>query len=81
MIHILNNMTSDNDLQLVTIEKRVNDKVNPLTIDEIKDDLNLRFERLNKKANEQNESKVVEDLTLFGVQFKRKCRNHGGHRS
>jgi hypothetical protein len=33
------------------------------------------------KANEENESEVVEDLVLFGDQFKRKCRNFGdtGH--
>jgi hypothetical protein len=35
------------------------------------------FERLNKKTNEENESEVVEDLPLFGRQFKGKCRNFG----
>jgi hypothetical protein len=53
--------------------------VNPLTIDEIKDDLNLCFEKLNMKANEENESEVVEYLVLFGGQLKGKCRNCGGH--
>jgi hypothetical protein len=38
MIHILNNMTSDYDLQLEIMEKRVNDKMYQLTIDEIRDD-------------------------------------------
>jgi hypothetical protein len=42
-------MTDDYDLQLALMEKRVTDKSNPLTIDEIRDDLNLRFERLNEK--------------------------------
>jgi hypothetical protein len=35
ILHILNNMTEDYDLQLAMIEKRVTDKPNPLTIDEI----------------------------------------------
>ena len=35
MIHILNNMTSDYDLQLAMMEKRINDKINPLTIDDL----------------------------------------------
>jgi hypothetical protein len=41
ILHILNNMTEDYDLQLAMMEKRVTDKSNPLTIDEIRDNLNL----------------------------------------
>jgi hypothetical protein len=46
ILHILNNMTDDYDLHLVMMENRVTDKSNPLTINEIRDNLNLRFERL-----------------------------------
>ena len=83
MIHILNNMTSDYDLQLAMMEKRINDKMNPLTIDEIRADLNLRFERLNMELSDDNENEGVEDLALFGGQFKGKCRNCGaiGHKA
>jgi hypothetical protein len=38
ILHILINMTADYDLQLVVMEKRLNDKTNPLTVDEIRDD-------------------------------------------
>jgi hypothetical protein len=55
ILHILNNMTDDYDLQLAMMEKRVTDKSNPLTIDEIRDS-NLRFERLNQKQNEESEN-------------------------
>jgi hypothetical protein len=41
-------MTADYDLQLAMMEKRLNDKSNLLTLDEIRDDLNLTFERLNE---------------------------------
>jgi hypothetical protein len=75
LIHILNYMTSDYNIQLEMMEKRVNDKVKPLTKDEIRDDLHLRFKRLNIKMNEENESEVIEDLALFDGQFKGKCRN------
>jgi hypothetical protein len=51
-IHILSNMTSDYDLQLALMERRINDKLSPLTVDETWNDLNLRFERLNMKSNE-----------------------------
>jgi hypothetical protein len=43
-------MTDDYDLQLAMTEERVMYKSNPLTMDEIRDDLNLRFERLNELA-------------------------------
>jgi hypothetical protein len=37
IIHILINMISDYDLQFAMKEKRINDKVNPTTFDEIGD--------------------------------------------
>jgi hypothetical protein len=51
ILHILNNMTEDYDLQLAMMEKRVTDKSIPLIINEIWDDLSLRFERLNERQN------------------------------
>jgi hypothetical protein len=38
ILHILNNMTDDYDLQLAIMEKRVTDKSNPFTVNEIRDD-------------------------------------------
>jgi hypothetical protein len=52
ILHILNNMTADYNLQLAMMGKRLNNKVSPLTVDDIRDDLNLRFERLNEKNND-----------------------------
>jgi hypothetical protein len=82
ILHILNNMTDDYDLRLVMMEKRVTDKSNPLTINEIQDDLNLGIERLNKKQNEESENDNNQEVEFFGGQFKRKCRNCGaiGHK-
>jgi purine-nucleoside phosphorylase len=76
ILHILNNMTDDNDLQLAMMEKRVTDKSNPLTIDKIRDNLNQRFKRLNENDNDQ-------EVACFGGQFKGKCRNCGtiGHKA
>jgi uncharacterized coiled-coil protein SlyX len=69
-LHILNNMTDDYDLQLAMMEKRVTDKSNPLTIDEIRDNLNLTFERLNEKQNEESENDNNQEVAFFGGQFK-----------
>jgi hypothetical protein len=73
ILHILNNMTDDYDLRLVMMEKRVTDKSNPLTINDIQDDLNLGIERLNKKQNEESENDNNQEVEFFGGQFKRKC--------
>jgi hypothetical protein len=51
MIHILNDLTSDYDLQLAWMERRVGDDKKPLTVEEVKGELNLRFESLNKKTS------------------------------
>jgi hypothetical protein len=47
--NILNNLMDDYNFQLTMTEKRVTDKSNPLTVDEIRDKLNLRFEKLTKR--------------------------------
>jgi hypothetical protein len=73
ILHILNNMTEDYDLQLAMMEKRVTNKSNLLTIDKIRDNSNLRFERLNEKRNEENQNVINQEVAFFGGQFKGKC--------
>jgi hypothetical protein len=77
ILHIIDNMTDYYDLQLAMMEKRVTDKSNPLTIDEIRDDLSLRFERSNEKQNKQSKNDKNQEVALFGGQFRGKCRNRG----
>jgi hypothetical protein len=47
------------------MEKRVTDKSNPLTINEIQDDSNLRFERLNEKQNEESENDNNQEVAFL----------------
>jgi hypothetical protein len=70
ILHILKNMTEDYDLQLAMMEKRVTDKSNPLTINEIQDDLNLIFERLNEKQNEESENDNNQEVAFLVVNLK-----------
>jgi hypothetical protein len=83
MIHILNNLNSDYDLQLALTERRVGDADKPLTVEEVRGELNLRFERLNMETSKNDEGEVLEEQALFSGQFKGKCRNCGqvGHKS
>jgi hypothetical protein len=73
ILHILNNITDDYDLQLAMMEKRVTEKSNPLTVYEIQDDLNIRFKRLNEKQNKEIENDNNQELAFFSGQFKGKC--------
>lgn len=70
MIHILNNLTADYDLQLALLEKRIGDKERPLTVDEIRAELSLRFERLTMKSARNEDGEVVEEHALLAVSLK-----------
>jgi hypothetical protein len=80
---MLNNLTSDYELQLALMEKREGDAEKPLTVEEIKAELSLCFERLNMNTNGNEGGEVLEEHTLFAGQFKGKCRNCGqiGHKT
>jgi hypothetical protein len=75
MIHIFNNLTSNYDLQLELTERRVGDADRPLTVEEVRGELNLIFERLNMKTPRNEEGEVLEEKALFSGQFKGKCQN------
>jgi len=78
MIHVLKNLTSDYELQMVLLEKRNGNKTNPLKGDNLREALNLQLERLSIQSESSNESKANEGQALFTAHFKGKCRNCGG---
>jgi hypothetical protein len=74
MIHKLNNLTSDYDVQFALMERKVSDGDKPLTVEEVRGELNRRFERLNMKTSSNKEGEVLEEHALFSGQFKGKCQ-------
>jgi hypothetical protein len=58
-------MTDDYDMQLAIMEKRVTDMSNPLTVNKILDDLNLRFERLTEEQNEESENDSNQEVAFL----------------
>jgi hypothetical protein len=46
MVQVLNSLTSDFELQMLLLEKRIGSKEHPLNIDELKEELSLSYERL-----------------------------------
>jgi hypothetical protein len=81
MIYILNNVTLYYELQLVMMESRVGDAEKPLTIEDIRGELSLRYERLNKKSKRSREVKVLKETAFLSAQLKGKSHNCGqvGH--
>jgi gag-polypeptide of LTR copia-type len=53
LFHVLNNLTSDYETQITMLERRVDAKSDPLTIEELRQELCLRYERLNVRKREE----------------------------
>jgi gag-polypeptide of LTR copia-type len=73
LIQVLNGLTGDYKLQMTLMEKRIGNKMDPLSIDELKKDLNLRYERLSSKSESTRNDDYGEEKALFVTQFKGKC--------
>jgi len=83
MVQVLNSLNEDYEIQMLLLEKRVGNNENPLTIEELKEELSLRFERLLSKSESTKNEGSSEEKALFTTQFKGKCRNCGklGHKA
>jgi hypothetical protein len=57
MIHVVNYLTSDYELQMVLLEKRIGKKANTLKFDELSEELNLQLGRLSLQSELNSESK------------------------
>jgi hypothetical protein len=77
ILQILNNMMDDYESQFVIMEKIITNKSNMLAVNEIRDDLNLRFERLTEKQSEESENDNNQEVVCFDGQFKGKYQNCG----
>jgi hypothetical protein len=77
MTHVLNNLPMDYKLQLALLEKRIGDKDKTLTIEDIRAELSLRFEKLSMKYAKIEDNEKLEEHAMFSGQFKGKCRNCG----
>jgi hypothetical protein len=80
----MNNLTKDYEMQILKLEDKIGDDQNVLMIEDLRDELNLRFERMNAKDDSDSNDKDEEEKALFGGgQFKGRCNNCGkyGHKS
>ena len=72
MVHILNNLPKDYEVSQTKLEDRLTDDIDPLSVEEIRTELNLKFQRMNlKKSVEDDEDE--EETALFAGNFKSRC--------
>lgn len=81
LIHVLNNLSKEYQLQVLLMEKRINAFADPLTIEDMRSDLNLQFERMNEHEDDDSKS-TSEEKALAMIQFKGRCNHCGkyGHK-
>jgi hypothetical protein len=48
LLHILNNLTKEYKPEVKDLKKRIGSPTNPLEVEEVREDLSLRYERLGK---------------------------------
>ena len=77
MEQVINNLPRSYDIVTIPMAKRIGARSNPLTINELRDELNLRFENLG--GNRSNDDGNSDETALFAGGFKGKCHNCGKH--
>jgi predicted RNA-binding protein with PIN domain len=79
MVHVLINLTSDYEKQIVLL----GNKEKQFEVNELREELNLRFERLSMQSESSNESRTNEELAQITAKFNGKYRNCEvlGHKS
>jgi hypothetical protein len=84
MLHVLNNLNSDYETQVTLLERMIDDEFEPLTIEYMREELNVRYERLNSRNKRNNDENGESDKALYaGGKFKGKCKVCGiiGHKA
>ena len=82
--HALNHLPDCYEISVSKLEDRIDDKNNPVTIDQLRNELNLRFERMKGKNDDNNKKYNEEEETaLLAGGFKGKCHKCGkiGHKA
>lgn len=85
MVYVLNNLTTDYDTLIDLLGRRIGSTNDPLTLEELREELNLRFERITSRRNDNgNSNEDGEEHALYaGAKHKGKCEYCGkrGHRA
>jgi hypothetical protein len=84
ILHVVNNLTEDYMNQVENLERRIGSETDPLDIEDVREELNLKFERL-KTRGKNNSDDDDDEHALFagGNKSRSKCNHCGkfGHKS
>ena len=82
--HVLNSLPREYEIVVSKLEDRLGSATDPLTIEEVRSALNLKYQRLTKGKSSANNSGSDDghETALFAGGFKGKCNNCGewGHK-
>jgi len=83
IVHILNNLTDDYEVQLSKLEEKLGSTTNTLTIEDVRAELRLKFARMKTKKNAKNEEKETEKALAAASKYKGTCTFCGkiGHKA
>ncbi len=83
IVHILNNLTDDYEVQLSKLEEKLGSTMNTLTIEDVRAELQLKFARMKTKKNAKNEEKETEKALAAASKYKGTCTFCGkiGHKA
>ena len=83
--HALNNLPKEYEHVVAKLEDRLGDEKNPLTIEDLRDELNLKYERMGFRSGKggKNSGNEGEDAAFFAGGYKGKCNACGewGHKA
>jgi hypothetical protein len=75
ILQVLISLINDYKLQVLLLEKRIESKENPLTIDELKEELRPRYAILLMRSETAKINNLGEEKALVVTQLKGACRN------
>lgn len=80
MVYVVNNLTKDYEVSVDLMGRRIGASKNPLTVEELREELNLRYERIGSNKNDDDDE---EHALYAGNKYKGKCNHCGkqGHKS
>jgi len=83
LVHVLNGLPKEYEVQQSKMEDRLGSTSNPLTIEDLRNELNLKFMRMQKSEKDENGDEADKALSTMGKKSKTKCRHCGkfGHKS
>jgi len=83
LMHVLNNLPKEYEIQQSKLEDRLSSTSNPLTIEDVRNELNLKYMRMKKSQTDSTGDEAEKALTTVSKRNKTKCRHCGkfGHKS